>query len=841
MRFTHRFFAAIALLAPGGSHALGIGDLHVRSALNQPLQAEVPLVISRENPSDLQVKLASADVFVAAGLERPHFLASLKFTTVRRPDGSHVIEISSRDPIREPFLNFLLEVTWPQGRIVKEFTALLDPPQGTLAPIAPPVLERPSPTGADNPSDSMPPARIPQGNPIGMQETSERTDPVSSRIPDHYGPVQPRDALSMIAHAIGADTGLSTEQVAVGLYRANPDAFFGGNINSLKIGTILTVPSREALAQLNPAEARQEYRRLLHAATLAGRKLPSRESEEQHEGSTNGRQEGANEVKTRVQGPRVELLTPRIRNGQSTAPKTPQAARDEIALEVTESLREENEEIRARLNTLEQQIAALRELLELKDRQIADLQAKVQNPQPLADTQPPANTAAIGTPPETPSLPESRSGNRGPSSGSSDESAAMPVGRQTLSPPAVVPEAERPPGEATNDTWGKAWWLLAGIGSLTGAALLARLASRRQKRLTPSFEGSSSRPTNPSPPGSSVSSPAQPLWTRAATDERAGVSAPGETTADGSSLGIERGSGTIDVLAEVETLLRQGKLDEVKQLLLTADDQAKTNDGLVKLLEMYSAQGNQDVFNALLEKLKDWKKTQPERWGNLARMNLKLRVKSALAADDPHTVATATTASEFVPSLTSMEETPATAPETVAKEEESTSESIAPLEFDLSGLDLKTPPASTPETEIQRPVEPRIVHDAPMPREEIVVDAEANLEDLLAELTAGESKRTNHGGKIAFDDSRTDRIEVTSIDPTLGRERTTDPYSEITDHDPLETKLDLGKVYADMGDTEEARELLQEVLERGDDRQRAEARSLLQRLERGPSGSEQSS
>lgn len=834
MRFTHRFFAVVALLAPGGSHALGIGDLHVHSALNQPLQAEVPLVISRENPSDLQVRLASADAFAAAGLERPHFLTSLKFTTVRRPDGNHVIDISSRDPIREPFLNFLLEVTWPQGRIVKEFTALLDPLQGALALIAPPVLERPSPAGAGTPSDSMPPAQIPRGKPIGMQDTSERADAVSSRTPDRYGPVQPRDTLSMIAHAIGAETGLSTEQVAVGLYRANPDAFFGGDINTLKIGTILAVPSREALAQLNPAEARREYRRLLHAAVPAGRELPSRESEEKHEGSTTGRQEGA-EIKTQVQGPRVELLTPGTRDGQSTAPKTPQATRDEIALEVTESLREENEEIRARLSTLEQQIAALRELLEVKDRQIADLQAKVQNPQPPADTQPPVNTAAIGTPPgAAASLPESRSWNRGPSPGSGDDSTAM-------SPPAVVPEAERPPGEAADNTWGKAWWLLAGIGSLTVAALLAGMASKRQKRLTPSFEGTAPQPTISSPPGPSASSPSQPLWTRAAAGERAGFRAPGETAADGSSFAAETGFGTIDVLAEAETLLQKGRLDEAEQLLLAADDQVKRNDGLVKLLEIYSAQGNQDAFDALLQKLTDWKETQRERWADLARMSLKLRAKAALTADDNHAVAAETTALEFVPPSAGMEATPATAPGAVAKGEESASESIAPLEFDLSGLDLKTSPASTPEAEIQPAAEHRIAHDAAISREENIVDAEASLEDLLAELTAGESERTNHAGKVASDDSRTGGIEVIPVDSTPGRERTTDPYSEITDHDPLETKLDLGKVYVDMRDDEGARELLQEVLERGDDRQRAEARSLLQRLDRGPSGSEQSS
>jgi pilus assembly protein FimV len=815
MRFTHRVFAVVALLASGGAHTLGIGDLHVRSALNQPFQAEVPLVISRENPSELQVRLASADAFAVMGLERSHFLTSLKFATVRRPDGSYVIDIRSHDPIREPFLSFLLEITWPQGRIVKEFTALLDPPQGALAPIAPPVLER---------------------SPV---DTLERAYAVSSRIPNRYGPVQADDTLSTIAHAIGAETGLSTEQVAVALYRANPDAFLGGDINTLKIDTVLTVPSREALANLNPAEARREYRRLLHAAVTAGRNFPRRENEEKHKGSTTSRQEGetANEIKAQMQGPRVELLTPGTRDGQSTAATTPQTTQNEIALEVTESLREENEEIRARLTTLEQQISALRGLLEIKDQQIAELQARVQNPQPPAgDMQPPANAAAIGTKPlpEVASIPESRSGNRGPTPGTSDDSA-------TTSPSAVVYEAGRRADKAGDSSWGKVWWLLAGIGSLTVAVLLARMASRRQKRLTPSYGGLSPQPTIPPPPPPSTSSLSLPLRTRAAADQKAGFRTPGEAVADGSSIEVETGFGTVDVLTEAETLLQERRLDEAERLLLEADDQTNKDDGLVKLLEIYSAQGNQDAFDALLRKLTGWKETQPERWAELARMSLKLRAKSALTADDARAVTAEATALESIPLSAGMEEILTPAPGTVAKGEKSLSENVAPLEFDLGGLNLEAFPPSTPEVEIKPAAEHRISCNAATPEEENVVGTAASLEDLLAELTARENGWSNHREKMTHEESRADGIEAIQIDSAPGQERTADLYSEITDHDPLETKLDLGKVYVDMGDDEEARGLLQEVLEQGDDRQRTEARSLLQRLDRGATGSEQTS
>jgi pilus assembly protein FimV len=383
--------------------------------------------------------------------------------------------------------------------------------------------------------------------------------------------------------------------------------------------------------------------------------------------------------------------------------------------------------------------------------------------------------------------------------------------------------------------------LLAGIGSLTVALLLARMASRRQRRLTPSFEGLAPQPTIPSPRASSASSPSLPLRNPASADQGAGFRAPGETGSEGLSARVETGFGTVDVLAEAETLLQKERLDEAERLLLAAGDQAKRDDALVKLLEIYSAQGNQDAFDALFRKLADWKETQPERWADLARTNLKLRTKSALTVDATHAVAAEPAALEFVPPSAGTEETSAPVPKAAAKGGESLAESIAPLEFDLSGLNLETSPASILGAEIQPVAEHRIAPDAAMPREEIVVGAEASLEDLLAELTARENERTNHGEELASEDERTEGIGAVRIDSTPRPERTTDPYSEITDHDPLETKLDLGKVYVDMGDDEGARELLQEVLERGDDRQRAEARSLLQQLDRGPSGSEQAS
>ena len=117
-----------AVFIPTHALTLGLGDIDVSSALNQQLDAEIELLSVAEGDTDtLIVKLASREEFARAGLDRPFMLGSLKFSTFVK-DGKSYIKVSSPKPIREPFLNFLVEVDWPQGHLIREFTLLLDPP-----------------------------------------------------------------------------------------------------------------------------------------------------------------------------------------------------------------------------------------------------------------------------------------------------------------------------------------------------------------------------------------------------------------------------------------------------------------------------------------------------------------------------------------------------------------------------------------------------------------------------------------------------------------------------------------------------------------------------------------
>ncbi len=110
--------------------ALGLGEIDVDSALNQPLDARINLISARADElEELRVELAPADVFDRVGVPRPYFLTQLKFVPVTLPNGSLAIRVTSKDPVREPFLTFLVEVTWPKGRLLREYTVLLDPPE----------------------------------------------------------------------------------------------------------------------------------------------------------------------------------------------------------------------------------------------------------------------------------------------------------------------------------------------------------------------------------------------------------------------------------------------------------------------------------------------------------------------------------------------------------------------------------------------------------------------------------------------------------------------------------------------------------------------------------------
>ena len=129
MRKLTKTLAVLSLLTPSSGYTLGIGDIKLHSSLNQNLNAEISLVVSAaEKASDIKVNLAPPDKFDEAGVPWTSLLSKIKFETIVGANGSVIIKLSSREAVTEPFLDFLLEVSWPKGSLYREFTVLLDPP-----------------------------------------------------------------------------------------------------------------------------------------------------------------------------------------------------------------------------------------------------------------------------------------------------------------------------------------------------------------------------------------------------------------------------------------------------------------------------------------------------------------------------------------------------------------------------------------------------------------------------------------------------------------------------------------------------------------------------------------
>ncbi|MGI9344080.1 MAG: FimV/HubP family polar landmark protein [Gammaproteobacteria bacterium] len=262
-----RFLALIVLFVAGwmsgSALALSLGDIDLKSGLNQPFVAEIPVTTdSAGDIAALRVGVASSATFSQYGLDRAGFLSDFDFEIIAT-GANGVVRITSRNPVVEPFVTLLLEISWPQGRLLREYTVLLDPPVFASETVAPTVA---SPTAGPAPVSAQPAPRAAAPAPA---QPSARPAPQTSAAPaprapmpagNSYGPVQRNDTLWAIAGRYADSAGVDRNQMMLAIYRANPDAFVG-NINRLKAGMILRVPDQAEIGRLNNREAMVEVMR----------------------------------------------------------------------------------------------------------------------------------------------------------------------------------------------------------------------------------------------------------------------------------------------------------------------------------------------------------------------------------------------------------------------------------------------------------------------------------------------------------------------------------------------------------------------------------------------------
>ncbi|EPB8980414.1 type IV pilus assembly protein FimV [Pseudomonas aeruginosa] len=336
---------AWSCLLAGQANALGVGDITLHSALNQPLDADIELLdVGDLGADEIEVRLAGADVFAAAGVERLQFLNELRFSPVLQGRGGNRIHVSSIRPVQEPYLNFLVEVARPNGRIVREFTVLLDPLGYT------PRMLPAARSGIEPQRQSSTPVPAPRSAAVVV-------DPALLEPGDEYL-ARPNDNLWAISGRLRGAGNADRAQLMEALYQLNPQAFVNADRHRLKAGARLRLPAGYQPERGAPGAVKEAA---------------------------------------------VEVLPPADAAVVENAPAALVEAQRQADAEA-EALARQREELSQRMDDLQRQLQALQEQLQQRDHQVAELQQQLARRQAVRPAAPPPAAAApsVAQPVETP-------------------------------------------------------------------------------------------------------------------------------------------------------------------------------------------------------------------------------------------------------------------------------------------------------------------------------------------------------------------------------------------------------------------------------------------------------
>jgi pilus assembly protein FimV len=814
-RFTTQLVAAGLITVPLMAHAAGLGKMSVSSALGQPLAAEIEIFAADKAELDsLTASLASDQAFRDAKVDFAPVLSSLRFSVETKSNGKSVLKVTSNRPVNDPFVDMLIELNWASGRLVREYTVLLDPPgmspQESVAPVtvtptrapavkpapaakAPAPVAEPAPSKAPAPAEAKPPA--PEPEPKTAAPAARPAAPTAT--PDQIT-VKRGETLSGIAKRV-SPSGVSLEQTLVGLYRENPKAF-DGNMNRMKAGAKLAVPSPEAVASIPQQEAVREiklqsddwraYRQSLAGAVKeapAAKPAPTQESSGKVTPKVEDRAKPAPEAQKDVL--KLSKVTPPAVPGKADekrAQQEKQRAQEEDAIARQKALKESEQ----RAAMLEKQIQDAQKLIEMKEK------AKAAEPAPA----PVAPTVAPVVVPKPAPVPVPKK----PAPAPVVETPAEPAGNWF--DPLLANPLYWGGSLAALGLGGALWWMMAG-GSRrrkTGTALDDSIMSGGDVRPTSVIGGAAS--------GGSINT--------------------GDTSflTDFSQAGL----GTIDThdvdpIAEAEVYMAYGRDAQAEEILKEAINKNPDRPEVrVKLLEVYAARRNTAAFESVAGELyAALGNKQSPLWDKACEMGRSIDPTNPLyggvqsvapavalgtvAATD--VIAGGAVGSESAPAvaeapLESFAEVMAE-PE-LEPEMEADPVTNAPMEFESAGhvLNFDAPAAAAPA--YQEPDTQGLDFDLP----DLDLPAAA-ADDMKLDLDLG----------LEEDNGPVSKFDFSGLDLDLG-----DSGGNELELDEVGTKLDLARAYVEMGDKEGAREILTEVLAEGSDKQKADAKGLMSSL-----------
>ena len=424
----------VLLSFPFQAYSLGLGGIKLNSSLDQKLNASIEILSATdEEINALEIKLAPAAVYERMGIERTVQLEQLKFNVVKSADGDDLIVVTTPLTVTEPFLNFLIEVNWASGRLLREFTILLDPPVfldeeggasvSTPETGLPPVLTTPAGTtevagklATDDNIQTTEPSNDTEQDSIVDEEISnilsgeeraaeiviEDTDETPSLADESvktstslvYEKVKQNEILWRIADRMRPQD-ISVEQMMLALQRENPNAFFGNTVSMLKAGAILRIENTDTLDDISTSDAvaeiaKQHQEWLAYRKERQARNAVAAESANLTPVGERDAQASAGEVPVALNEtnqPLLELVAP---TSEETASKSEssnaalEAAEEKVnelnielvmANEELEARKRENEDLVTRLNSLEEQMSAMQSLVQLKDAELAKLRS----------------------------------------------------------------------------------------------------------------------------------------------------------------------------------------------------------------------------------------------------------------------------------------------------------------------------------------------------------------------------------------------------------------------------------------------------------------------------------
>ncbi len=857
--------AVATALSPVGAFALGLGDIHSHSALNQNFKAEIDLLsVDQEEVQDVRVNLASQDAFDRAGIERLFLLSGLKFEPMYNASGKPVIAVTSSDPIREPFLNFLLEVNWPKGRLVREYTVLLDPP--VTLKRAPAQVSAPQVGTAPSARVSAAPMRQPTPMPVTTGAMGGR----------EYGPVQPNDNLWSIAKGMrNADE--SVEQVMMALQRYNPDAFIDNNVNNLKVGKVLRLPEGADVTSLSRQAAREEFLAQTRtwrvskglAPTPSGGARPAGEPAKDRLKLISAKPEEGAEAMSREGAAEVSRLEQEIL----------------LVRESNESALQENEALRDRVQELEKQIDDIQRLVTLKSDELAQMQQAQQIAgEKLEEIQAPeteqAPAAAEPVPMAEPMLTEEEKPPVVPvpegtvieqtnieqvieeavqTEAPTEEAPAVAEAPVPAEPPAAVeapatpapvepPAAPMPEKKVSYFDNLKGNTTLLGIIGAVAVLLIGMLwmIMRRRKEAEAEFAESI------------LVSPDSDITT-AGKDEADSLTEPSDETSFMSDFSpsdidaLQDETGEVDPLSEADVYIAYGRYQQAEELIKQAIEKFPERDELKhKLLEIYFSAKKSKEFTKLAEELhgSGLESNNPDVWSKVASMGKELNPTHALFAG------AAGMAGAKLVGDDDLEDLGLDLGEEFGEVSQPVEESLShPSEdfdsMDLSGLDNLDEMDSenlVADMSLDSEFLDKMESGAALDEQPLDIDL-GDLEAESGEFDTEGAGQEAVGEAIELDDSESldnmdlesiekeleglsDNLDSDEVEPLeLPEEESSEAISlDLDTTDEVTTKLDLARAYIDMGDNEGAKSILDEVVNEGNDQQKQEAQELLDTL-----------